>query len=279
MRAIAFPIFCLGLTVLPGLVAQTSGSTQAVSVAQSSPAALSPAAKASLPVAVDPLLTKPVESVTPEQVHQMQQKLSDWPQLGRYRESNAALPAAEPGRVVFFGNSITEGWGRDNTVFFPGKPYVNRGIGGQTTPQMVIRMQQDVVALKPAAVLILAGTNDLAGNNGLSTLGMIEDNFRSMTAIAQTNHIRVILASILPAADYPWRPGLEPAPKIRALNMWLKQFAAEQNCTYLDYYTALADQNGGMKPGTSKDGVHPTAAGYAIMAPLAQAAIDTTLKQ
>ena len=237
------------------------------------------AAALAAPVAIDPVLVKPVASLTPEQVLGMQQKLADWPGLGRYRDDNATLPPPEPGRVVFFGDSITDAWGRhDNTIFFPGKPYVNRGIGGQTTPQMVLRFQQDVVALKPAVVLILAGTNDLAGNTGLSTVPMIEDNFRSMVAIAKANGIRVILASVLPVSEYPWRPGLHPAGKIRDVNVWLKGYAAQTGCVYLDYYAALADKDGGMKPGTSKDGVHPTPAGYAVMAPLAQRAIEEALR-
>ncbi len=231
------------------------------------------------PVAIDPVLIEPAATLTPQQVTQLQQKLADWPQLARYRDADATL-TPEPGRVVFYGDSITDAWGRlDNTTFFPGKPYVNRGISGQTTPQMLVRFQQDVVALKPAAVLILAGTNDIAGNTGLSTLPMIEDNFRSMVAIAKANGIHVVLASVLPASDYPWRKGLHPADKVRDLNAWIKSYAAQNGCVYLDYYTALTDKNGGMKPGTSKDGIHPTPAGYAIMAPLAQAAVNEALKQ
>ncbi len=164
------------------------------------------------PLTVDSLLVLPAATLTAAQVTQMQGKLADWPQLARYRESNAALPPSEPGRVVFFGDSITDAWGRyGNPPFFPGKPYVNRGISGQTTPQMLVRFQQDVVALKPAAVLILAGTNDIAGNTGLSTLPMIENNLSSMVAIAKANGIHVILASLLPASDYPWRKGIHPA--------------------------------------------------------------------
>ncbi len=255
------------LLFLLGLLGQTMLSAQQATTA------------AAQPPQVDPTLVLPVESLKPEQIAAMQKKLADWADLARYREDNTTLPPAEPGRVVFLGDSITDAWGRrDNSVFFPGKPFVNRGISGQTTPQMLIRFQQDVVALKPAAVVILAGTNDLAGNTGLSTLPMIEDNLRSMVAIAKANNIRVILASVLPVADYPWRKGLEPAGKIRDLNAWMKRYAAEQNCTYLDYYSAFVDKQGGMKPGTSKDGVHPTPAGYAIMMPIAQAAIDHALK-
>jgi len=204
----------------------------------------------------------------------MAAKLQDWAQLGRYKAANDALPPSQPGRVVFYGDSITDAWTRNGGTFFPGKPYVNRGISGQTTPQMVVRFRQDVINLHPVAVVILAGTNDVAGNTGPETPEMVEDNFRSMVDLAKANHIRVILSSILPAADYPWKPGMAPAPKIAALNRWLVSYAAEQGITYIDYYTPMADAAGGMKPGLSLDGVHPNAAGYAIMEPLAEAAIE-----
>ena len=159
--------------------------------------------------------------------------------------------------------------------FFPGKPYVNRGISGQTTPQMLVRFRQDVVDLHPEAVVILAGTNDIAGNTGPSTQEMIEDNFKGMVEIAKANGIRVILASVLPAAQYPWRPSVADVPQtIEALNVWLKGYCAQEKLTYLDYWTAMAGPDGGMKPGISMDGVHPNAAGYAIMQPLAEAAIE-----
>ena len=223
----------------------------------------------------------PAPVVTTEQIAAMEAKLADWPQLGRYRAENAALAPAAPGeeRVVFYGDSITDGWGRRAGTgdFFPGKPYVNRGISGQTTPQMVVRFRQDVIDLHPAAVVILAGTNDVAGNTGPMTPEMTEENFESMIDLAKANGIRVIVASITPAADYPWRKGLAPAPKIRALNNWLQGYCVTHSVTYLDYYSALVGDDGGMKPGTSFDGVHPNAAGYAIMGPLAQAAIDKTL--
>ena len=205
---------------------------------------------------------------------EMRAKLADWPQLARYQAENAALPKGATGRVIFYGDSITDAWGRSVGSFFPGKPYVNRGISGQTTMQMVVRFRQDVINLHPAAVVILAGTNDIAGNTGPETLEMIEDNFKSMTDLAKANGIRVIVASILPAADYPWKPGLKPALKIQTLNNWFAGYCVTHAFTYLDYYMAMADENGGMKPGLSSDGVHPTAAGYAIMGPLAQAAID-----
>ncbi len=219
--------------------------------------------------------------VSAKEISAMEAKLADWPQLARYREANATLAPVAQGeqRVVFYGDSITDGWGRrpDTGDFFPGKPYVNRGISGQTTPQMVVRFRQDVINLRPAAVVILAGTNDVAGNTGPMTPEMTEDNFRSMIDLAKANGIRVIVASITPAADYPWRKGLAPGPKIRALNNWLQGYCVNHSVTYLDYYTALVGEDGGMKEGTSFDGVHPNAKGYAIMAPLAQAAIDKTL--
>ena len=206
--------------------------------------------------------------------------LADWANLARYRDANAQLapPAAGEQRVVFMGDSITDGWGR-SAPFFPGKPYVNRGISGQTTPQMLVRFRQDVVALKPAVVVILAGTNDVAGNTGPSTPEMIEDNFMSMVDIAKANKIAVVLSSILPASDYPWKPGMDPGPKIAALNVWLKAYAEKNHVVYLDYYSAMVDNKLGLAPELAKDGVHPTPAGYAIMAPLAEKAIAEALKK
>jgi lysophospholipase L1-like esterase len=202
----------------------------------------------------------------------MKVQLEDWPQLGKYRAANAALKA--PVKVVFFGDSITELWENDGGSFFPGKPYLNRGISGETTPQMLVRFRQDVVDLHPETVVILAGANDIAGNTGPSTQEMIQDNFKGMVEIAKASGIRVILASVLPVAKYPWRPEIVGVPQmIEALNAWLKDYCAKQNLTYLDYWTAMAAPDGGMKTGISLDGVHPNAAGYAIMQPLAEAAI------
>src|SRR5205814_4978202 len=167
---------------------------------------------------------------------------------------------ALPDRVVFIGNSITDGWAKYFPTEFPGKPYVGRGIGGQTTPQMLVRFRQDVIALRPRVVVILAGTNDIAGNTGPSTLEMIEDNLASMAELARANGIRVVLASVLPVFDYPWRRGLEPAPKIVALNAWIKAYAERVGATYVDFHGAMADERNGMKSGLSSDGVHPNAA-------------------
>lgn len=203
--------------------------------------------------------------------------MTDFPFLERFKEENVKLgaPAAGEQRVVFMGDSITEGWHLDKS--FPGKPYINRGISGQTTPQMLVRFRQDVISLQPKAVIILAGTNDVAGNTGPETLGQIEDNLASMAELAQANGIKVILCSILPAFDYPWRPGLEPAPKIMTINAWLKDYAARKGFLYLDYHSAMKDAHDGLPKSLSEDGVHPLPAGYAVMAPLAQAAIDKAL--
>jgi lysophospholipase L1-like esterase len=218
-----------------------------------------------------------------KQIQHMQAQLADWPDLARYRAANAALaaPAAGQQRVVFMGDSITDGWGRwnDTGEFFPGKPYVNRGISGQTTPQMLVRFQQDVVDLHPAVVVILAGTNDIAGNTGPSTPQMIEDNFTSMADIAKQSGIKVVLASITPAYAYPWKPGIQPVEEIRALNQWLREFCSTNGYVYLDYYDSMADEKGAMLPGYAKDGVHPTSKGYGVMAPLAEQAIAKALAQ
>lgn len=207
--------------------------------------------------------------------------LKDWPNLARYRADNAALSTASPEqkRVVFLGDSITDGWGRwkGTGEFFPGKPYINRGISGQTTPQMLVRFEQDVVHLHPAAVVILGGTNDIAGNTGASTPEMVEDNLAAMAGIAKANGIAVVLASITPAIRYSWNPEVEPVAATLAINTWMRHFCEQTGCTYLDYYNSLADQKGAMLPGLSSDGVHPLAKGYAIMAPLAERAIAHAL--
>jgi lysophospholipase L1-like esterase len=206
----------------------------------------------------------------------------DFGGLERYKADDATLspPASGEKRVVFMGDSITDGWkisGPDGS--FPGKPYVNRGISGQTTPQMLVRFRQDVIDLKPSAVVILAGTNDLAGNTGPMTLEQTEENFASMADLASANGIQVVLCSILPAFDYPWSPGLEPAPKIATLNQWIRSYAAQKGYVYVDYHSAMKDDRGGLPPALSKDGVHPLPAGYAVMAPLVEAGIEQALKK
>jgi len=229
----------------------------------------------------DPTYLAAPESLTPEQVAQMQARLLDLPQLQRYAAENAALAPAPKGtsRVVLFGDSITEGWGPTGSDrFFPGKPYVNRGISGQTTAQMLLRFRQDVIDLKPAVVVILAGTNDIAGNTGPATQRMIEDNLHSIAELAKVHGIRVVLASVLPVSTYPWRPGSQPAGQVRALNEALRQYARQQGLVYLDYYAAMTNAEGGLDPALAADGVHPTPAGYAIMAPLAEQAIAQALK-
>jgi len=203
---------------------------------------------------------------------------TDWAQLARYRDANRRLPppgAARP-RVVFFGDSITESWSLAD-LGLSQLEVLNRGIGGQTTPQMLVRFRQDVVELKPAVVHILAGTNDLAGNTGPTTLEAIENNLSSMVEIATANHIAVVLASVLPTVDYPWRKGLEPAGKIVALNDWMRAYARRHKLVYADYDSAVADARSGFKSALADDGVHPNRAGYAAMGPIARAAIRQAL--
>jgi acyl-CoA thioesterase I len=204
---------------------------------------------------------------------------NDWPWLGRFKEADLALgaPAAGENRVVFMGDSITQAWNLDNS--FPGKPYVNRGISGQTSPQMVLRFRQDVIDLKPKVVVILAGTNDIAENTGPMTLEESEGNLMTMAELAAANHIRVVLCSVLPAFDFPWTPGKTPALKIDALNTWIKAYAAEKHYVYVDYHSAMKDGRDGLPEKLSKDGVHPNPAGYAIMAPLAEAGIKRALAE
>jgi lysophospholipase L1-like esterase len=229
-----------------------------------------------------PAAADPCASLTPYQKSQLDRTMHDWAYLAKYRAANAALPSPSPdvNRVVFMGDSITEGWGLKNPDrgdFFPGKPYVNRGISGQTTPQMVVRFRDDVLALKPKAVVILGGINDIAENTGPTTPEEIEGNIESMAELARAAGIRVVLCSVLPAIDFPWHRGLEPAPKVRALNTWMKDYAAKNNFVYVNYYDAMATADGGMKPELASDGVHPTKAGYAIMAPLAEKGIAQAL--
>lgn len=218
-----------------------------------------------------------------------EEQLRDWPELGRYREANSSLapPAAGEDRVVFLGDSITDMWAEPRFGgFFPGKPYVDRGISGQTTPQMLVRFRPDVIALHPKVVVLLAGTNDIAGNTGPMTLEEIEANVASMAELAGANGIRVVLASVLPVFDggrnREGKPVVmtdrRPPAKILELNKWLKTYASAHGAVYLDYFTAMVDDRGFLKKELSDDGLHPNAAGYRVMAPLAEAAIRASRK-
>jgi lysophospholipase L1-like esterase len=224
------------------------------------------------------------------QAARLETRLKDWPQLARYHDADTkvAPPAKDEKRVVFMGDSITDGWDNEgNGGFFPGKPYVNRGISGQTTPQMLIRFRPDVIALKPKVVVILAGTNDIAGNTGPMTLEAIEDNLASMAELARANGIRVIFSSLLPVSDYEKtkegkqiiRTQQRPPEQIKALNEWMKRYAAANKMTYLDYYSAMIDDKGFLKDELSNDGLHPNVKGYEVMSPLAERAIAEALKK
>jgi len=214
----------------------------------------------------------------PYWVEHDQQIEVDFGGLDRFKEADAQLPPPAPNedRVVFMGDSITQGWKLNES--FPGKPYINRGISGQTSPQMLVRFRQDVIDLKPKVVVILAGTNDIAGNTGPMTLKESEDNLASMAEIAHANGIRVVLCSVLPAYDFSWAPGLMPARRIFDLNLWIREYAKEKDDVYVDYYSAMKDDRGGLPAALSRDGVHPLPAGYAIMTPLVETGIEQALK-
>jgi len=209
------------------------------------------------------------------------QKLQpDWADLKRYPHANAQLPAPAAGeaRVVFMGDSITDGWGHTPETFFPGKPYVNRGISGQTTEQMLLRFRPDVIALRPAVVVIQGGSNDIAGKTGPKTLDEIEGNLMSMAELARANGIRVVLASHLPVTDAIMaQTDRRPPEKIVALNAWIKDYANAQGFVYLDYYSSMLDDKKMLRRDWTSDGLHPNSAGYAVMAPLAEAAIAAAL--
>lgn len=204
---------------------------------------------------------------------------TDWADMQRYRDDNLRLGPPGPGeqRIVFMGNSITEQWAMLDSAFFAGRPYVDRGISGQTTPQMLVRFRQDVIDLHPAVVVILGGVNDIAENTGPTTLGTIFGNIVSMAELARANGITVVLSSVLPASSFRWRPELEPAPKIVALNTMIRQYALDHHLVFVDYYAAMADGRGGLKRDFTADGVHPTLAGYRVMEPLVQIAIAQAL--
>lgn len=197
---------------------------------------------------------------------------NDWAQFGRYAEANKSVET--PTRVIFMGNSITDGWWNTDSLFFKNNRYIGRGIGGQTTAQMLVRFRADVIDLQPKAVVILAGTNDIAQNNGYIAPENILGNIISMAELAKANNIDVVLCSILPAYEYGWRKGLEPADKIIALNKMIKEYADRHNLTYVDYHSALKDARNGLPEKYSKDGVHPTMEGYKIMERLISEALE-----
>ena len=191
----------------------------------------------------------------------------DWPNLNRYASENEKLQSvSDKNRVVFMGNSITEGWLTHHPDFFSGKPYINRGIGGQTTPQMLLRFRQDVINLKPKTVVILAGINDIAGNTGASSLEMILNNIISMAELAKANDIKVILCSVLPANNFYWSPGTKPAEKVIALNQMIQSYAKANTIPFVDYHTPMKDAENGLKKEYGPDGVHPNLEGYKVMA-------------
>jgi lysophospholipase L1-like esterase len=263
-----------------------------VANAQTSPSAPAQAAPAAVVQQAQPpaLPSCPELAAAVQAASRNDVRLRDWPDLARYREANRALAAPGSGenRVVFMGDSITDAWPQPRFgAFFPGKPYIGRGISGQTTPQMLLRFRPDVVALKPKAVVILAGTNDIAGNTGPMTDEQIAGNLASMAEIAKANGVRVVFSSILPVSEYHVRPGdtappqttRRPMARITALNAWMKDYAAANGHVYLDYVAAMADAKGLLRAELSEDDLHPNAAGYAIMGPLAEAAIQAALKK
>jgi lysophospholipase L1-like esterase len=260
---------CLALSTFVAFFGQASSQAQAPAAPAQSP----------LPPA---LLECPDLAAALRAVVSNDARLRDWPQTARYREANRAAVRTE---VVFMGDSITDAWPQPRFgAFFPGKSYAGRGISGQTTPQMLIRMRPDVIALEPKVVVILGGTNDIAGNTGPRTDEQFEGNLASMAELASANGIRVVLSSITPVSNYHVvnpnaapQTTLRPPSRVRAVNDWMRQYAAAHKHAYLDYFSAMVDEKGLLKADLSGDDLHPNAAGYAIMAPLAEAAIQKAL--
>ncbi|MBS1792786.1 MAG: SGNH/GDSL hydrolase family protein [Acidobacteria bacterium] len=246
-----------------------------------------------LTLSASALAQTPTPSPTPDaaaekqRADRLQSRLNDFAQLGRYRDANAQVkpPAKNENRVVFLGDSITDGW--KLAEYFPGQPYINRGISGQVTPQMLIRMREDVIAHQPKVMVLLAGTNDISGNYGPETNEQIEGNIKSIVELAHANGINVVLASVLPVSDYNVnkqgqkivRTVQRPPERILALNQWIKAYCAEKGLVYLDYFTATVDDKGFLKAELADDGLHPNAAGYKIMQKLAADAIAVALKK
>ena len=290
------------LALLIGVVSATTTFAQTPATPQTPPAPQTPATPQTLsPPAWTPgtpwttttvlMPANPTADDIPAMMKELtraKNRLDDWAQLARYREANAQQAPAANGeaRVLFLGDSITDSWDDPKFGgFFPGKPYINRGISGQTTPQMLLRMPADVLAHKPKVLVILAGTNDLSGNTGPATNEQIEDNITMIAELATLHGIKVVLSSILPTSNYHVKPGdplppqtvRRPLERIRAVNAWMKQYADAHNHVYLDYYSATIDAQGMLKAELSADDLHPNMAGYQIMAPLAEAAIAKAL--
>jgi lysophospholipase L1-like esterase len=271
------------LSVAAGVAQSTTQAPASQSGAPAAPTVTAPATAAPVPAPLPPALTSCPELATAVRtVATNDARLRDWPAMARYREANRTVGPVD---VVFMGDSITDAWPQPRFgEFFPGKHYAGRGISGQTTPQMLIRFRQDVINLKPKAVVILAGTNDIAGNTGAMTDEEIEMNLASMSELAAANGIKVVLSSILPTSSYHVanataapQTTLRPLARIKAINDWMKTYAAAHKHVYLDYFTPMLDDKGMLKSELSGDDLHPTAAGYAVMAPLAQAAIDKAI--
>ncbi|WP_183572914.1 SGNH/GDSL hydrolase family protein [Mucilaginibacter sp. X5P1] len=207
-------------------------------------------------------------------------KAQDWPNLKRYQDANSKVPPPVAGekRVVYMGDSITDFWISNDSTFFNSRSYLDRGISGQTTGQMLLRFRQDVIDLKPAVVVILAGINDIAQNNGPEKLEDVFGNIVSMVELAKANHIKVVISSVLPAFALPWRPAIDPVLQVAALNDMLKTYADKNKINYLDYFTAMADARKGLPANLSKDGVHPSLDGYKVMEPLVEKAINEVIK-
>ena len=212
---------------------------------------------------------------------QNDQSKTDWQNMAKYAAENKALKpvSKDEKRVVFMGNSITEGWKKEDPAFFEKNPYINRGIGGQTTPQMLLRFRKDVIELKPSLVVILAGANDIAENTGPIALEDILGNIVSMVELAQANDIKVVLSSVLPAYDFWWRRGMQPAEKIIKLNAMIKGYADQNKIVYVDYFSAMVDERNGLDKKYTDDEVHPKLAGYKVMEPLVQKAIAAALRK
>lgn len=281
--ALIIALMLSGCTLLPQTPPVSTGLNLVSLDACGAPAPIPPSIVARVTAQFEEGRTAPPPDMTPEDIAayrkmEAEQKSKDWPNVCRYRAANADLMKLPDGerQVVFMGDSITQNWGVADPAYFT-HGTVNRGISGQTTPQMLARFRSDVIALKPRVVHIMAGVNDIAGNTGPVTLDDIKGNLASMVELAQANNIRVVLSTVLPAGSFSWSPDTKPAPAIDKLNAWIRAYAAEKHLVLADYYPALALPDGSMRPEFSLDGVHPNKAGYRAMAPTTEAAIKTAL--